>query len=453
MLMPAAPRSAVLRTAFAVAALFAVCRSEIVVAPGEPIQAALDASSSGDTLRLLAGDHPGPVTIDTRVSLIGDDGARVVGPGAGVVVTINAPGTVVSGLMIVGSGQDLMRDDAGITVFADRVRIADNNLIGNLHGIYLNDANQVVVTGNSVVGRPEIISSDRGNGIHLFSSAECAIVENAIEETRDGIYMSFADSNLVNGNRVYRVRYGLHYMYSDYNRFAGNVFSHNTAGAALMYSRGIMVEGNRLEHNRRQWAHGMLFQACDDCVVRGNILADNADGFFLGNSNRNRFEGNAVVGNDAAVTLLTTSARNTFTRNRFEGNLTDLALQGAADKTNLWSVDGVGNYWNRYRGYDIEGDGIGEEPHALTSAFEHLESQTPGFRLYLGSPAADALNAAERALPVFEVPAVLDTAPLVRAPAVVLDRSGQGAIGGALAGLGGFLALGCVALVMRIHRT
>jgi nitrous oxidase accessory protein len=66
------------------------------------------------------------------------------------------------------------------------------------------------------------------------------------------------------------------------------------------------------------------------------------------------------------------------------------------DSGTHWSADGRGNYWSRYRGFDFDGDGIGEAPHPLVGAFERLEGANPAARIFLQSPAAAGLELAAR---------------------------------------------------------
>ena len=82
--------------------------AERLVEPGGGALArALAAAAPGDSLRLAAGDHRGGLVIDRTLTLSGEPGARIVGPGHGRVLTLDAPDTVVTGLIITGSGLKL----------------------------------------------------------------------------------------------------------------------------------------------------------------------------------------------------------------------------------------------------------------------------------------------------------------------------------------------------------
>jgi len=85
------------------------------------------------------------------------------------------------------------------------------------------------------------------------------------------------------------------------------------------------------------------------------------------------------------------------------------------DSGTRWTVDGRGNFWSRYRGFDFDEDGIGDAPHPLLGAFERLEGANPAARLFLQSPAAAGLELAARLSGRRSTDAV-DDRPLVRRP-------------------------------------
>src|SRR5262249_17850312 len=98
---------------------------------------------------------------------------------------------------------------------------------------------------------------------------------------------------------------------------------------------------------------------------------------------------------DTAITLFSSAERNAFGGNRFADNWSDVILSGR-DAGTAWSIDGRGNSWDRYRGFDFDGDAIGDTPHPILGAFERVESANPAARLSLRSPAAAGLELAAR---------------------------------------------------------
>ena len=126
----------------------------------------------------------------------------------------------------------------------------------------------------------------------------------------------------------------------------------------------------------------------------------------------NRFTDNTFRANDTAATLFSSAEQNVFSGNQFVDNWSDLVLSGR-DSGTRWSADGRGNYWSRYRGFDFDGDGIGDAPHPLVGAFERLEGANPAARIFLQSPAAAGLELAAR-LSGRAADDAIDDRPLVR---------------------------------------
>ena len=98
-----------------------LCRGGFFAADGaaeDNRRAVVEAAAPGDTIRLAAGRHAGPVVIDRTLSLIGEPGAVLSGPGTGSVVTVMAPDVRIRGLEITGSGTDLAAMDSAIQASA-----------------------------------------------------------------------------------------------------------------------------------------------------------------------------------------------------------------------------------------------------------------------------------------------------------------------------------------------
>ena len=72
-----------------------------------------------------------------------------------------------------------------------------------------------------------------------------------------------------------------------------------------------------------------------------------------------------------------------------------------------------GNHWSDYRGYDDNGDGIGDYPYVAQSLFEDMMDRNSVLRVFIHSPVSTALDMASRAFPVFRPePKLTDKYPL-----------------------------------------
>jgi nitrous oxidase accessory protein len=369
--------------------------------------------SPGDTIWLEEGEYAENLVIEVPVTLTGEGRPHLRGGYQGVPIHIRAPGTVIDGLRVSEAGTRLIKDMACILIEADGVTVRNTVIDEPLHGIYVKAGSGTRIEGNRIEGRLDLIVEDRGNGIHLWNSRDNVIHDNEIFNVRDGIYFSFADSTVVTKNHIHNVRYGLHYMYSDDNIFEDNIFENSVAGAALMYSSDIKFLRNIFARCRGFRSYGILYQSMEDTEAESNLILDNSRGIFLNNSAGNVFLRNDVVDNDLAIQLNGDGGGNVVAGNNFINNLSELLLDVARPEIDWEDAEG-GNYWTGYRGYDLDGDGIGDRPHTIQNVFQVLENDYPEVRFYLFSLAARMLEVAEQALPILELGQAQDLSPRFR---------------------------------------
>lgn len=412
-----------------------------------------------DTLRMAPGVHRGPLVLTRPTVVLGAPGAVLRGAGEGTVLEIRAPGSVVRGVRIEGSGRNPDHYDAGVLVAADSVTLEDLVIRDVLFGVYLKQVRGVVLRRLDVAGPPGLPEGRRGDGITFYYSRAIVVEHNQIADMRDGMYFSYSDSIRVSDNRVTRVRFGLHYMFSHQNRFERNVFTDNAAGAVIMNSRGVVVADNVFAWNAGSRSYGLVLQQASDPVVTGNLLVGNGIGVFFDNVIRGTFTDNLVAGNWLGMQLFPNSEATRVTGNAVLANTFDVT--GGADAAAYQlCVAGRGNYWGAGDGYDLSGDGILDTPHPASSPLAELALNREGLRLWLHSPAAGAFEWAERTFPVFAVQGATDACPLAsaprpamlaRLPAAPATHGGSSGAQGATAGL--TLAIGLGALIVGRRRS
>lgn len=377
------------------------------------LHAAVRNAQRGDTIFVPAGVYAGNFIIDKKLTLIGRDWPVLHANGKGSCLTITADSCTVTGFEVASCGGMLVEEDAGILIKSHGNVIAGNRLRDILFGIYLFQADHNTIAENHIVGRKRLELGERGSGIHLWNSRGNRLIGNVITDVRDGFYIQNANHTFIARNEVFGVRYGLHYMYADSNIFLQNEFHHNVAGAAIMYSRGIRMRHNVFAHNRGFSSFGILFQDCHEAVADSNVIVNNAVGMFFEASTGNQFRRNLVAQNDVALQMYQNSVQNLFSENNFTDNLSPLSLVGKRTETH-WSENGRGNYWSAYEGYDLDHDGIGDVPMKIQNVFDYLEGRAPNLRLYLYSPASQALAAATKAFPIIAINKEADEHPLMR---------------------------------------
>jgi nitrous oxidase accessory protein len=407
------------------------------VGPGghATIAAALAAAAPGDTVVVAAGTYAERLVLDRPVRLVGEGWPRVFGGYEGDVILVRADDVEIRGFEIAGSGRPMITSASGVKVRAARARILGNRIVDNLFGVYLRECSGAVVADNVIRGREEDEVGVRGAGINLFDAHRNVVRGNLVSFVRDGVYFDHADFNRVEGNEFFELRYGVHYMFCNANSFEGNLFRDSMGGAAIMYTDDVTFRDNRMVGNRRgPNAFGLLLKDCRNSVAENNAIVNNTRGLFLDNSHKNLLRRNLIAWNDVGVFFFASSLDNRFTRNDFVGNLSTLLTVGRVDAD--WAPGGVGNYYAEYRGYDLDGDGVGDVEHRLQDAFEYLVGSRPLLRLFLNSAVADALAAAEQSFPLVPTSDERDRAPFVK-PASGVVLGGAPGRGGSVAVVAG----------------
>ena len=232
----------------------------------------------------------------------------------------------------------------------------------------------------------------------------------------------YSERLTVRNNEVSDGRYGLHFMYCDDATIENNLLTNNSVGTFLMYSRRLRLDGNTIAHNRGPSGYGIGLKDMDDAIIENNLFLDNRVGAHLDNSPREinsigRFEGNVFAYNDIGVNLMPSVRHNEFVANSFVDNEEQVGIAGGGGRSqdNAWTIDDQGNYWSDYVGYDGNADGLGDVPYKAERLFENLMDQNSSLRLFLYSPAEQAIDFAARAVPfVKPQPKLMDESPMMK---------------------------------------
>jgi nitrous oxidase accessory protein len=106
------------------------------------------------------------------------------------------------------------------------------------------------------------------------------------------------------------------------------------------------------------------------------------------------------------------AARSTFRGNAFRDNLAQVRVDGG---DNAMAVEWRGNDFDDYRGYDFDGDGIGDVPYELRSLSLQMTTRHPNLQFLRGTPSLWLLDASSEVLPLFQPDLILvDPTPAVR---------------------------------------
>src|SRR5690606_8773688 len=326
------------------------------------------------------------------------------------ILDIRADGVEVSGLEFRNVGVSYMKEHGAVWVTgAADALIKGNRFVRNFFGIYGSEARRMTVSDNAVTGLFGGESSN-GNGIHLWKSDSATLLRNTIKGHRDGIYLEFTGNSVADGNHCEgNVRYGLHFMYAHGNSYDGNLFRSNGSGVAVMYSRGVSMRGNRFEANWGAASYGLLLKSISNSRIEGNFFERNTVAVFQEASSGVSLSENLFRGNGWALRIVADCDRNEFLGNRFEGNSFDVAYNASPGNTNVFRR----NAWDRYQGWDLDKDGIGDVAHRPVEFFPTLMQNHPQAMALLRSHFVSLLNVLERMFPTLSPASLEDTEPIM----------------------------------------
>ncbi len=394
----------------------AQAQDHLTVSPDGPMQSVAEALAQvapGGTVVIEAGVYQEPpLVIDKPMTLQGQGDVILDGQSEHQILTITADSVTVRGLTFRNVGVSFIEDRAAVKVDdASHCLIENNHFVDTFFGIYLARTANCRVVGNELYASGET-ETKSGNGIHLWYCKNITVADNYITGHRDGIYFEFVEDSRVAGNLSERnLRYGLHFMFSDRCQYHDNTFQYNDAGVAVMYTEHVEMYRNRFAHNWGSAAYGLLLKDIIDSHIEGNVFEQNTIGMYAEGSNRVVIQDNTFRENGWAVKIMANALDNEFTRNSFVANTFDVATNSRQSYSTF-----DGNYWDKYQGYDLDRDGVGDVPFRPVRLFALLVEQNEPSLLLLRSMFVDLLDAAERVLPVLTPETLVDTQPAMHPP-------------------------------------
>ncbi|MBZ5857107.1 nitrous oxide reductase family maturation protein NosD [Flavihumibacter profundi] len=383
----------------------------ITVYPNQTINAAVQQAKPGDVIRVMPGTYREKgIIINKPIILIGVDHPVLEGEHKYEILTIISNNVIVQGFTIQHSGYSSMDELAAIRLKnVSHVSIRNNHLLNNFFGIYCQHADSCVISGNQIEsdGTSELES---GNGIHGWKCDHLIIANNSITGHRDGIYFEFVTNTLIFHNNSFKnIRYGLHFMFSHSDTYVKNIFSNNGAGVAVMYSHKVIMHQNEFRENWGSSAYGLLMKEITDSHAEGNLFYRNTSAVYMEGSNRIHIIHNRFLHNGNAIKLQASCEDNIIEQNNFSGNSFDVSTNGSL-VLNRFSK----NYWDKYEGYDLNKNGIGDVPFRPLSIYTLIVERNATAMMLFRSPIVNLLERAEKILPGITPESLKDDEPLMK---------------------------------------
>lgn len=389
----------------------------IVVSPSLPVntlQKAVQSAHGGDTILVKKAVYTAvDVVINKPLVLMGENYPVLDGQFKNEILIILADSVTIKGFQIQNTKEGTLENYAGIRCEKVRdVLIESNMLIHTLFPIYLPKSQNCIVRNNTIVGKNAEYAS--GGGIYLWYSSGILIENNQISGQRDGIYFEFSNHCIVRRNTsTGNFRYGLHFMFSNNNLYEDNIFKNNGSGVAVMYSDSVVMTANRFEHNWGAASYGLLLKEIRNSKIEKNEFLKNTTGILLEGATHIKFEGNLFSQNGYALNIMTDCIGNNFQKNIFTGNTFDVATNGSPAE-NYFDR----NYWDKYAGYDLNKDQIGDIPFYPVSLYSKILESIPAAIVLLRSFIVELLDKVQSAVPSLIPATIVDHHPLMKTPKI-----------------------------------
>lgn len=221
--------------------------------------------------------------------------------------------------------------------YSENNRVHDNIIIGEHEdadtGIVLLDSHNNDISRNKVMGYPRGIKFDDSNNNIIKNNTIWGV------DWLNGIRIENGINNVIDGNTVMNCKKGIHIWGGSYN-----IISNNLINSLVDYQYHWMLLG--LDKSNHGITYGIKNTYSDNCSIYGNHITNCAWGvefFYQGFSPP---QSNNIV----------------FHNNFIENDNNGWVGAYYHYKNQKWynATLKEGNYWDDYRGVDIDGDGIGD---------------------------------------------------------------------------------------------
>src|SRR6185369_14748771 len=259
--------------------------------------------------------------------------------------------------------------------------------------IHVSNTSFAIIRHNTITGSPKS-EQLTGNGIHLWKSNHALIDGNHVEGQRDGIYFEFVSQSTVQNNlSENNIRYGIHFMFSNDD----------------VYSNKVNLQWNHFEENWGSASYGILLKDISDSYIQHNTFFKNTIALHLEGTSRMEIQQNIFKENGWAIKVQASCESNNFHNNNFISNSFDIATNGTMMLNKFYN-----NYWDKYEGYDMNKDGIGDVPYHPVSMYAMIIEENPNALLLMRSFIVSLLDKAEKAIPSLTPENLVDEKPMMK---------------------------------------
>jgi len=153
----------------------------------------------------------------------------------------------------------------------------------------------------------------------------------------------------------------------------------------------------------------LLLKEISDSYIFGNHFINNTSGIFMEGCTRLQIEKNQFKDNGWAMQIQASCEDDTIVKNNFISNTFDVSTNGSL-VLNIFH----NNYWDKYEGYDLNKDKIGDVPYRPVSMYSMMVQQNPTMMMLFRSFIVSVMDKTEKILPSLIPEDLKDDAPLMK---------------------------------------
>ena len=198
-------------------------------------------------------------------------------------------------------------------------------------------------------------------------------------------------------------------MFSNSDAYISNIFKNNGAGVAVMFSNHVKMIHNYFEENWGDGAYGLLLKEISDSYIENNRFEKNTMGIFMEGASRIQLEKNVFEYNGWAMKIQASCMDVTVVKNNFKANTFDVGTNGSLVLNTFYN-----NYWDKYEGYDLNRDKLGDIPYRPVSLYAMIVEKNPPAMILFRSLMTSLLDKTEKILPSLTPENLKDDHPLMK---------------------------------------
>ena len=382
------------------------------------LQATIDAAPPYSTLKLQEGIYKGNIYINKPLTIEGiGDNVVIKGDGKGSVVVIKSSFVVLKHLHITHSGMNMQKIDAAVSMQqVQNCEISYCRISDVLYGVDMDRVDSSVIEHNYITTKNNTLPL-RGNALKLYYAHHNIVKANTIENVRD-VTLDYSHYNLFEKNIFIGNRFATHLSLSNNNTFRDNHYKYNSVAMMFMGAKNTKVIGNEILSSNGAAGIGVMIGGVANFVFKNNRVSFNAKALYIQGQEKAKGMKRYIIGNEIsyngeALHFHASIKDNTITNNKIFSNINDVVKDAGKnfESSNLVEY----NYWDRYEGFDINGDGIGERPFKVYQYADQLWHYNHKVKFFYASPVMSLLNFLSHLAPFIEPNLIMeDQKPIFR---------------------------------------